>query len=134
MRLTIPAIAALALLAGCTWVTQSPEALQSDIQSLDTKDALVRCQKLAANELKVAYKLGTLQRMPDDVEHDLRTMAINQAATLGADAVAPLSELKDGVQTWGLFNCKGAQAPAASTSVAPAAGTGLKTLPYSPPR
>lgn len=134
MRLTIPAIAALALLAGCTWVTQSPEALQSDIQSLDTKDALVRCQKLAANELKVAYKLGTLQRMPDDVEHDLRTMAINQAATLGADAVAPLSDVKDGVQTWGLFNCKGTAAPAASTSVAPSAGTGLKTLPYNPPR
>jgi hypothetical protein len=124
--------AALALLAGCTWVTQSPEALQSDIQTLDTKDALVRCQKLAANELKVAYQLGTLQRMPDDVEHDLRTMAINQAATLGADAVAPLSEVKDGVQTWGLFNCKGAPAPA--TSTAPAAGTGLTTLPYTPPR
>src|SRR5262249_16927759 len=76
-------MAALALLAGCTWVTQSPEALQSNVQALDTKDALVRCEKIAANELKVAYKLGSLQRMPDDVEHDLRTMAINQAATVG---------------------------------------------------
>lgn len=127
-------IAALTLLAGCTWVTQTPEALQSNVQSLDTKDALVRCQKIAANELKVAYKLGSLQRMPDDVEHDLRTMAINQAATVGADAVAPLTDVKDGVQTWGLFSCKGAPAPAAGTSVAPASSTGLTTLPYTPPR
>lgn len=125
-------IAALSLLAGCTWVTQTPEALQSNIQVLDTKDALVRCEKLAANQLKVADKLGSLQRMPDDVEHDLRTMAINQAATVGADAVAPLTGLKDGVQTWGLFNCKGA--PAAGTVTAPSSSTALKTLPYSPPR
>ncbi|HSN17836.1 MAG TPA: hypothetical protein VLV87_06460 [Gammaproteobacteria bacterium] len=126
-------IAGLVLIAGCTWVTQSPEALQSDVQTLDTKDALVRCEKIAANELKVAYKLGSLQRMPDDVEHDLRTMAINQAATVGADAVAPLTDVKDGVQTWGLFNCKGAPAPAAATSAAPSQSTGLKTLPYTPP-
>ncbi len=132
--LILSPIAALALLTGCTWVTQTPEALQSNVQALDTKDALVRCQQIAANQLKVAYKLGTLQRMPDDVEHDLRTMAINQAATVGADAVAPLTDVKDGVQTWGLFNCKGAPAPTASTSVAPAAGTNLQTLPYTPPR
>ena len=132
--LTVSSIAALMLLAGCTWVTRSPEALQADIQVLDTKDALVRCDKLAANELKVAYKLGTLQRMPDDVAHDLRTMAINQAATVGANAVAPLSDVKDGVQTWGLFDCKGAApAPAAATTTAPSQSTGLKTLPYNPP-
>jgi len=129
-------IAALALLAGCTWVTQTPEALQSDIQVLDGKDALVRCEKIAANELKVADRLGSMQRMPEDVGHDLRTMAINQAATVGADAVAPLSDLKDGVQTWGLFHCKGAApAPAASTATeAPSSSTALKTLPYNPPR
>jgi hypothetical protein len=128
-------IAALALLAGCTWVTQTPEALQANIQVLDGKDAQLRCEKIAANELKVATKLGSLQRMPEDVEHDLSTMAINQAATVGADAVAPLSDLKDGVQTWGLFNCKGAAAaPAAATAQAPSSSTALKTLPYTPPR
>ena len=132
--LAVASVIALGFLAGCTWVTRSPEALQSDIQTLDTKDALVRCQQMAANQLKVATRLGSLQRMPDDVEHDLRTMAINQAATVGADAVAPLTDLKDGVQTWGLFNCKGRPAPAAATSTAPVASTGLKTLPYTPPR
>jgi len=128
------ALAVSALAAGCTWVTPSPEALQSNIQVLDA-GAVAHCNRLAANELKVAYELGTLQRMPEDVEHDLSTMAMNQAATVGADAVAPLNALKDGTQIWGLFRCGAmALAPAAATTTAPPESTGLKTLPYTPPR
>jgi hypothetical protein len=82
----------------------------------------------------VADHLGTLQRMPDDVEHDLRTMAINQAATVGADAVAPVSDLKGGVQTWALLRCNGkVPAATAATDAAPEASTGIKTVPYTPP-
>ena len=119
-------------LAGCTWVTPSPEALNADIAVLDANGAK-RCQQLGANEITVNDKLGTLQRMPEDVEHDLRTMAINQAATVGADAVAPLTALKGGTQTWALLRCKGG-VPASATSAAPAATSGIKTVPYTPPR
>ena len=125
----------LGTVAGCTWVTQTPEAMNADIQVLD-KAGAARCQQLGANEITVNDKLGTLKRMPEDVEHDLRTMAINQAATVGADAVVPLTDLKGGTQTWALLRCKGA-APAAAGSTptaAPDAGTGIKTVPYTPPR
>jgi hypothetical protein len=124
----------LTTLAGCTWVTQSPEALKADVMVVDAAGA-AQCQRIAANQLSVADHLGTLQRMPEDVEHDLRTMAINQAATVGADAVAPVSDLKGGVQTWALLRCNG-KVPAATTatSMAPAASTGIKTVPYTPPR
>ena len=123
----------LGLLAGCTWVTQTPEALNADIQVLD-KAAAARCQQLGANEITVNDKLGTLQRMPDDVEHDLRTMAINQAATVGADAVAPLTDLKGGTQTWALLRCKGAVPATTAPTAAPAASSGIKTVPYTPPK
>lgn len=125
----------LGLLAGCTWVTQTPEAMNADIQVLD-KAAAARCQQLGANEITVNDKLGTLQRMPEDVEHDLRTMAINQAATVGADAVAPLTDLKGGTQTWALLRCNGAAPAPAGTAptTSPAAGSGIKTVPYTPPR
>ena len=125
----------LGLLAGCTWVTPSPEAMNADIQVLD-KAGAARCQQLGANEITVNDKLGTLKRMPEDVEHDLRTMAINQAATVGADAVAPLTDLNGGTQTWALLRCNGAApAPAANAqTAAPAATSGIKTVPYTPPR
>ena len=124
----------LGMLTGCTWVTQSPEAMNADIRVLDTAGA-ARCQQLGANEITVNDKLGTLQRMPEDVEHDLRTMAVNQAATVGADAVAPLNDLKGGTQTWALLRCKGVVPAAAGTTptAAPAADTGVKTVPYTPP-
>ena len=124
----------LGLLTGCTWVTQSPEAMNADIQVLD-KAGAARCQQLGANEITVNDKLGTLQRMPEDVEHDLRTMAINQAATVGADAVAPVNDLKGGTQTWALLRCKGSAtaAGAAAPTAAPNAGSGIRTVPYTPP-
>jgi hypothetical protein len=125
---------ALALLAGCTWVTPSPEALKANVVVVDAAGA-AHCQRIATNQLSVADHLGSIQRMPDDVESDLRTMAINQAATVGGDAVAAVSALKGGVQTWALLRCEG-KVPAASmaTSAAPEATTGLKTAPYTPPR
>jgi hypothetical protein len=121
--------------AGCSWVTPSPDAMGADIAVVDATTA-THCQLLTQNQLTVDAKLGVLQRMPSDVDHDLQTMAINQAAAVGANAVAALSPDKDGVQTWGIYKCpagvKAAAAPAATT--APAAGTSVKTIPYSPPR
>lgn len=126
---------ALALTAGCTWVTPSPEAQGADIAVVDATTA-ARCQLLTQNQLSVDAKLGVLQRMPTDVEHDLQTMAINQAASVGANAVAALSPAKDGVQTWGIYKCPASVKSAAAPSVnpAPAAGTGVHTIPYTPPR
>jgi hypothetical protein len=130
-RIALPFL--LAALAGCTWVTPSPEAMQADIKVVD-QSKVADCQKLAMNVLKVADHLGTLQRMPGDVDHDLQVMAINQAAIIGADTVSALGPVDQGSQGWGLYRCDGSPAPAASNTQAPADSTGLKTLPYTPPR
>lgn len=131
MKPSLPIAAALlAALTGCMWVTPSPEAMNADIAVLDAA-GVKNCEQLAANQLTVADHLGGLQRLPEDVEHDLRTMAINQAATVGADRVAPLSELQGGTQTWGIYRCGAASK---GTTKAPGASSGIKTLPYTPPR
>ena len=135
------ATASAAALAGCTWVTPNPNAMGSTIVTLGNAD-IPRCQNLVQNQLTVADKLGMLQRMPGDVENDLQTMAINQAASVGANGVSALSTVSGGTQTWGLYKCPAGMkvtavsaatsAPAATT--APAAATGVKTIPYNPPR
>jgi len=133
--ISLASLMLFAALAGCTWVTPSPDAMGASIAVVDAATA-AHCQLLTQNQLTVDAKLGVLQRMPADVDHDLETMAINQAASVGANAVTALSPDKDGVQTWGIYKCpagvKAAAAPAAST--APAATTGVKTIPYTPPR
>ena len=134
MKAALPLVLALAALAGCTWVTPNPNAQGADIVVLDAATA-PKCQNLAQNQLTVADKLGMLQRMPADVEHDLQTMAINQAANVGANAVAPLSDVKGGTQTWGIYRCPAGMIPSAApaATTAPGATTGVKTIPYTPP-
>jgi|GEM_PF-3688179 len=122
-----------AALSGCTWVTPNPDALNADIKVLDAA-AAAKCQNLTQNQLTVQDKIGGLQRMPTDVEQDLQTTAINQAATVGANAVASLSELKGGTQTWGIYKCPAGTTSASGPTTAPASTTGVKTIPYSPPR
>ncbi len=132
-------IALAALLAtafgGCTWVTPSPDAQAANIRVLDST-SVAHCQLLTKNQLTVDAKLGVLERDPSDVSHDLQTMAINQAASVGADAVAADGPAKEGKQVWGLYRCGNAATAASSsgTVTVPAAATGIKTIPYTPPR
>lgn len=126
------ALAFLAALTGCTsWVTPSPEA-QRAVIAVVTPEAAARCQLLTRNELTVTSKIGSFERMPGDVENDLRTLAINQAASAGGDAVAPLSPVTEGKQIYGIYKC-GAAAGAPATA-APSTSTAVTTLPYTPPR
>ena len=122
----------LAALAGC-WVTPSPVsknvAVVNGVQ-------VAQCRLVGKADLSVPDKLGTLQRVPDDMENDLQTLARNQAINAGGDTVAPLSVQDGGKQSWGYYACGPgalAAATAAASSAAPAAATGVKTLPYTPP-
>ena len=135
MSLMRPAsLSVLLLLAGCTWVTPTPEARDRDIAVLDT-GAAARCQLLTDAELTVADKLGNLERMPADVAKDLQTLAMNQAAAAGGDAIVPRDQPQGGKQHFGLYRCqKTAAAPAPGTTPAPPAITQVKTFPYNPPR
>lgn len=124
-----------ALASGCTWVTPSPETVGKKIAVVDGVD-VAHCRLMARADLSVPDKLGTLQRLPEDMQNDLQTLAKNQAAGAGDDTVAPLTTQVGGTQTWGLYICgaAGGTLPAAEASVAaPEAVTGVKTMPYTPP-
>ena len=136
--LAITSLVALATFAGgCTWVTPSPETVGKKIAVLDGVD-VAHCRLMARADLSVPDKLGTLQRVPEDMQNDLQTVAKNQAAAAGDDTVAPLTIQTGGKQTWGLYICGAAamSAPAASATSepAPAAVTAVKTMPYTPPK
>lgn len=127
----------VALLGGCTWVTPSPEAVGKHMAVVDGAD-VANCKLISKADLSVPDKLGTLQRVPEDMQNDLQTLAKNQAASAGGDTVAPLSNQVGGKQSWGFYACGpgaiSALAVPTPAEAAPAAATGVKTLPYTPPR
>ncbi|HET7923033.1 MAG TPA: DUF4156 domain-containing protein [Gammaproteobacteria bacterium] len=116
----------------CTWVSVSPEAQQHGVIALSL-DRVANCRQLSQIQVSVANTVGVFKRMPSDVEHDLTNLAINEAAKSDADTVAALSPVKDGAQTFGIYQClktrgQRAAAPAASTH-----NPAVKTTPYRPP-
>ena len=137
MKSTAVALTLVAVVtAACSQVAPSPEALDKNIAALDAA-GVAHCQLLSKLDLSAPTGSGVLERVPADVEQDLRNLAINQAAGGGADSVAPLSPMTGGKQTYGLYKCQGAvaaktAAPQTQTTQAPAVST-VKTLPYNPP-
>ncbi len=127
--------ASLLLVLTACWVAPTP--VSKNVIVANGVD-VANCRLTGKADLSVPEKLGNLQRVSDDMENDLQTLAKNQAANTGADTVAPLTVQMGGKQSWGYYACSpGAMAAAAAnpaaTSAAPAAVTGVKTLPYTPP-
>jgi|SRR5579859_3742687 len=120
-------------LAGC-WVAPTP--VSKNVLVANGTD-VANCRLTGQADLTVPEKLGTLQRVQDDMENDLQTLAKNQAANTGVDTVAPLTVQTGGRQVWGFYACVPGSVPAAANTpgntAAPAAATGVKTLPYTPP-
>ena len=121
----------LTVIAGCTWVSPSPQVKQAGIMVLP-QDRVAGCQLLSKTQVSVADQVGFISRMQADVEKDLRTLAMNQAGTQGGDTVSPLTAAMNGTQTFGIYKCLGGHSAAATS--APSAGSTIKTTPYQPPR
>jgi len=132
-------IAAALSMCGCTWVSVSSQAHREGVIALSL-DRVAGCRKLSETQVSVASTVGVFKRMPSDVEHDLKNLAINEAAKSGGDTVAALTPVKDGSQTFGIYKCLNNGSQSRRTSGAtPAANTTnnaakAKITPYRPPR
>lgn len=118
----------LLLVAGCTWVSPSPEA--KDVIVLD-QARVTHCKQLGKTEVSVLDKVGFVERVDEDVEHDLAVLARNEGAKMGGDTVSPISPVKNGKQTFGVYRCVAGQ-PGTEHQPAPDNNDQgeAKTIPY----
>jgi len=124
----IAVISSLALLlaAGCTWVEPSPQA--RNVIVLD-KARVGGCKQLGKTDVSVADKLGFVERVDEDVEHDLAVLARNEGAKMGGDTVAPLTPVKNGKRSFGVYRCINGQ-PQPEESGESQDQRRAKTIPY----
>jgi len=99
-------ITLLLAVAACTWVR--PEAGAEDVLVLP-ESRVSDCERLGSVEVSVLARVAGMDRHEEEVESDLRVLARNHAAERGGDTVAPLSEIKEGKQRYGIYSCEGAQ-------------------------
>lgn len=127
MRYLLIALAAgIMLTSGCTWVDVKPAAQNVLVLS---KARVANCQRLGTTDVSVAESVGFLNRVPEDVAKDLANLARNQAVEMGGDTITPLSDPRNGKQTFGVYNCVGSEQAVPAQENSPD-DNGVKTIPY----
>lgn len=122
----------LAMLAGCTWVSPNPQVKAQGIMVLP-QDRVAHCRFISKTQVSVANHVGFIDRSKSDVEKDLQNLAMNQAVAQGGDTVSALAPENNGNQTFGVYKCLGAHAPANVPPAASPPASSVQTTPYRAP-
>lgn len=102
---TILALAAAAIaltVTGCTYVKLDPAAEGVELLGADR---VQKCERLGKTRVSVAQKVGFIARGDRAIRDNLVTLARNSAAEMGGDTITRESEIQNGKQTFGVFDC-----------------------------
>lgn len=92
----------LAGLSACSWVPLSPEG--EAVAVLSASEA-ADCQRIGQTTSKVPNKIGFLKRTESQQAEELATLARNEAANMGGNAVVAAEELQEGRQRFIVYRC-----------------------------
>ncbi len=92
----------VAVAGACSLVklTQGGEGVR-----LAVPGAVTACTGLGRTTASVVHEVGFMPRHPDAVQENVNVTARNSAAGMGGDTIVPVSELKDGKQTFEVYRC-----------------------------
>jgi len=92
----------LLVLSACTWVPLTGEGAHVQLRSLEQARA---CEQKSRVTVSVKDKIAGIARNEDKVRGELETLARNEAARYGGNAVAAESEPTDGRQVFLIYHC-----------------------------
>jgi len=95
--------AAAVLLASCTWVKPTDEALNVRVAYLSQVDA---CNKLGRATVSVLDKIMFVSRNDEDMADELETLGRNAAAEMKGDTIVAMSKIVEGEQVFNVYRCK----------------------------
>lgn len=94
---------AVCVVSGCTWVEPTDRANQ--VALISASDA-VSCTKIGSTTSKVLDKIGFIDRSKTKQNEELTTLAKNEAARMGGNAISTDGVINDGRQTFLVYNCE----------------------------
>lgn len=89
-------------LSACSWVQPLPNADQVVVLKISD---VQKCQKLGSTRSQTLDKITFISRSEEAKYQELVALAKNEAVRMRGDTVVPLSEIKDGVMEFGIYNC-----------------------------
>lgn len=101
-RNVILVAAVSAVLGGCSFVKLDPGAEEVLVLEAErTQD----CERLGQTRVSVATEIGFIKRGKPSISDNLETLARNSAAEMGGDTITAETEVVEGKQTFGIFDC-----------------------------
>lgn len=104
MKTVLIATATVLIVTACSWVDLSPAGERVDVM---TQDQAAECERLGQTTSQVLDKVGFVDRSPEKLEQELITLARNEAASMGGDAIVAATEIMDGRQRFTVYRCRG---------------------------
>jgi len=92
----------LPVLSACTWVPLTDEGARVQLRTLGQVRA---CEQKSRVTVSVKDKIAGIGRNEDKMRGELETLARNEAARVGGNAVAAESEPTDGRQDFLIYHC-----------------------------
>ena len=92
----------LPVLSACTWVPLTEEGARVQLRTLEQAHA---CEQKSRVTVSVKDKIAGMARNEDKMRGELETLARNEAAQVGGNAVAEESEPTDGRQVFLIYRC-----------------------------
>ena len=90
-------------LSACSWIR--PAAPEAEVR-LVTDREIAGCDKVGITHVSVVDNLDRLSQVDGGVAAELSALARNSAVQLGGNRIVALSDIKDGAQSFAVFNCK----------------------------
>lgn len=91
-------------LTACAWVKPTPEGER--VQVL-TAAEVTDCIDMGRTTASLKDRVAGIERSKNKVKWELITLARNSAANMDGDTIAPLSEVNNGSQIFGVYKCVG---------------------------
>jgi len=89
-------------LQACTWVKLSDEGKKVRVLS---QEEVTNCKKLGKAAVSLKSKIAGFDRSEEKVKNELETLGRNTAIELDGDTIVPITEIKDGKQTFEVYRC-----------------------------
>ena len=96
-------VAIVAPMLGCTWVPLSSEG--RNVRMLASSEA-ADCERIGEASARTTDRVVIFARTDRKVREELESLARNEAAELGGNAIAPIGTATNGRQSFDVYRCE----------------------------
>lgn len=94
---------AVILIQACSWVELTPQGERVEVMN---QQQAANCERIGQTTAEVLDEVGFVDRSKEKQAEELLTLARNEAAAMGGDAIVSATQITDGRQRFLVYRCR----------------------------